>query len=95
MYDYQKIGFGNKDYYVVDRFTYGEVEYLYLYEDIYEEGKTDEELLDRNIEVNFIYKTENGKYTNVVDDKLFDKLMLYASRRLVENKNPFMQENKK
>ncbi len=90
MYNFPKIQFGDKDFYVVDNFEYDGVKYYYIYEDVYKEGM-DIQKFEGDIEVNFIFKRDDGKYENVVDDKLFNKLLNFASKRLVLNKNKFFQ----
>ncbi|MBP3463255.1 MAG: hypothetical protein ACI4VN_04035 [Clostridia bacterium] len=88
MYNFPKIQFGEKDFYVVDFFEYEGVKYYYIYEDVYEEGM-DISKFDGDIEINFIFKREDGKYENVVDDNLFKKLLNLASKRLVLNQNKY------
>lgn len=88
MYNFPKIQFGEKDFYVVDFFEYEGVRYYYIYEDVYEEGM-DISKFDGDIEINFIFKREDGKYENVVDDNLFKKLLNLASKRLVLNQNKY------
>ena len=92
MYNFPKIQFGDKDFYVVDRFDYQGVTYLYIYEDVYEEGM-DIEKFNGNIEINFIHKLDNGKFENVTDDGLFNKLLNIASKRLVLNQNPYVKKD--
>ncbi len=92
MYNFPKIQFGDKDFYVVDRFDYQGVTYMYIYEDVYEEGM-DIEKFNGNIEINFIHKLDNGKFENVTDDDLFNKLLNIASKRLVLNQNPYMKKD--
>lgn len=92
MYDFPKIQFGDKDFYVVDNFEYDGVKYYYIYEDVYTEGM-DVQKFEGDIEVNFIFKRADGKYENVVDDKLFKKLLNFASKRLILNKNKFFRNN--
>lgn len=91
MYDFPKIQFGKKDFYVVDIIEYKNTKYLYIYEDVYEEGM-DITKFDGDIEVNFIHKLENGKFENVTDDKLFNTLLHMASKRLILNQNPYMKK---
>jgi len=91
MYNFPKIQFGDKDFYVVDNFEYDGVKYYYIYEDVYKEGM-DIQKFEGDIEVNFIFRRDDGKYENVVDDKLFNKLLNLASKRLVLNKNKFFQD---
>ncbi len=91
MYDFPKIQFGKKDFYVVDRIEYEGVTYLYIYEDVYKEGM-DIEKFAGDIEVNFIHKLPDGKFENVVDDELFNKLLNIASKRLILNQNPYMKQ---
>ncbi len=90
MYNFPKIKFGEKEFYVVDRIDYKGVEYLYIYEDVYKEGM-DITKFEGDVEMNFIYKLGNGKYENVVDSKLFDILLQIATKRLFLNNNPYMQ----
>lgn len=90
VYDFPKIQFGKKDFYVVDVFEYKNTTYLYIYEDVYEEGM-DVSNFQGDIEVNFIYKLDNGKFENVMDEKLFNNLLHMASKRLVLNQNPYMK----
>ncbi len=81
--DKQKISFGNKEFYVICHFEYNGTRYYYIVEDTYKEGM-DITRPEGNIEVNFIYKCEDGKYENVVDDNLFSELMLEASKILMK-----------
>lgn len=95
MYNFPKIQFGEKDFYVVDNFEYEGVKYYYIYEDVYEEGM-DIQNFAGDMEVNFIFKRPDGKYENVVDDELFNKLLNIASKRLVLNQNKlFNPDNNK
>lgn len=92
MYNFPKIQFGDKNFYVVDEFEYNERKYYYIYEDVYVEGmKMDE--FGGDVEVNFIFKRDDGKFENVVDDKLFNKLLNIASKRLVLNQNKYFQKD--
>ena len=92
MYNYPKIKFGEKEFYVVDKFEYEGVTYLYIYEDVYVEGMDiDIEDFDGDIEINFIHKMPDGKFENIVDDELFNKLMVEASKRLLTGQNPYMK----
>lgn len=86
MYDFNKIQFGDKDFYVVDEFEFEGTKYLYIYEDVYEKGMKPEDF-EGDVEVNFIFEREDGKYENVVDDKLFNQLLDYASKRLLTGQN--------
>lgn len=93
MYDFSKIQFGNKDFYVVDAFEYDGKKYYYIYEDVYFDGM-DISKFDGEMEVNFIFKRDDGKFENVVDDTLFKKLLDIASKRLILNQNKmFRKEN--
>ena len=93
MYDFPKIQFGDKDFYVVDTFEYDGKKYYYIYEDVYVDGM-DISNFDGDMEVNFIFKREDGKFENVVDDNLFKKLLNIASKRLILNQNKmFKKEN--
>ena len=92
MYNFPKIQFGDKDYYVVDEFDYNGVKYLYIYEDVYEEGMKIEEFAG-NVEMNFITEREDGKYETVDDDKLFRELFDYASKRLITGQNEYFGDS--
>lgn len=85
-----KIKFGDKDFYIVDFFKYKGIKYYYIVEDTYKEGM-DVDKPSGEIEINFIYECQDGKYENVVSDELFKELQLIAARRMQENKNPFMK----
>ena len=63
MYDFNKIQFGDKDFYVVDEFEFEGTKYLYIYEDVYEKGMKPEDF-EGDVEVNFIFEREDGKYEN-------------------------------
>ena len=78
MYNFPKIQFGEKAFYVVDDFEY--------------EGM-DISKFDGDIEINFIFKRDDGKFENVVDDKLFNKLLNIASKRLILNQNKYFQKD--
>ncbi len=92
MYNFPKIQFGEKDFYVVDRFDYKGVNYLYIYEDVYK-ADIDIKNFEGDVEVNFIFKRNDGKFENVVDDKLFKELLNFASKRLVLGQNDFFGNN--
>ena len=92
MYNFPKIQFGEKAFYVVDDFEYDGRKYYYIYEDVYEEGM-DISKFDGDIEINFIFKREDGKFENVVDDKLFNKLLNIDSKRLILNQNKYFQKD--
>ena len=66
MYNFPKIQFGEKAFYVVDDFEYDGRKYYYIYEDVYEEGM-DISKFDGDIEINFIFKREDGKFENGVE----------------------------
>lgn len=87
----QKIGFGNKDFYVVDFFEYKGERYYYIIEDIYKEGM-DVNNPTGNVEINFIYKCSDGNFENVVDDKLFRQLMNFETERTLEGKNNIIKK---
>lgn len=91
MYNFPKIQFGKKDFYVVDQFEYKGTKYYYIYEDVYQEGM-DIEKFEGDIEINFIFKRDDGKFENVVDDDLFKKLLNMASKRLVLNQNKYFND---
>lgn len=92
MYNFPKISFGDKDFYVVDEFEYNGVKYLYIYEDVYEKGMKIEEF-SGDVEVNFIFEREDGKYENVEDEELFKELFDYASKRLVTGQNDYFGDS--
>lgn len=78
-----KINFGNLDYIIVDRFEYNEVEYMYIFEDITEKikGKGISGLDNIDVKADFIFKCNDGKYENVTDDELYQKLMFLENKR--------------
>lgn len=94
MENYPRIKFGKDEYYVIDRFTYKGIEYLYICLDDLgnTEGKSDEELYNHNFVINFIYKLEDGKYSTVENDELFQSLLNFASKRIIQNENPYMNQ---
>lgn len=92
MYNFPKIQFGEKEFYVVDEFEYDGKKYYYIYEDVYKKGM-DISKFEGDIEVNFIFKRDDGKFENVVDDKLFNKLLYTASKRLVLDKNKYFNKD--
>lgn len=87
-----KLIFGGKEFYMADRFKYKGVFYHYIIEDIYEEGLEVEDI-NGNVEVNFIYKCEDGGYKNVTDDVLFNELMAEASKRIMLNQSEYIKQD--
>ena len=87
-----KLLFGGKEFYLADKFDYKGVKYFYIIEDIYEEGLTIEDI-NKNIEVNFIYKVDDGGFKNVTDDQLFSELMIEASNRIMLNKAEYIKQD--
>ena len=92
MYNFPKIQFGDKDFYIVDEFEYKGVKYSYIYEDVYENGMKIEEFAG-DVEVNFIFKREDGMYENVDNPALFQELLDYASKRLVTGQNHYFGDS--
>lgn len=90
-----KFKFAGIDYIVLDQFEYDGVEYIYIFEDITDKIKgKDINNLDENIEAkaDFVFKCEDGKYENVVDDELYNKLMSQVNKRNMLGKNKTIQE---
>ena len=85
--DLGKVKFGNKMYFVMDKFTYKNVEYFYIAEDISDKILALTKPSDVDIEVNFIYKTDDGKYENIVEPNLLDELLTEANKRMIKDEN--------
>ena len=77
MVEVRKMNFAGRDYIVMDKFTFEDKEYICLYEDVLKELKT----LNRSIIVDFVYKCDDGMYENVVDDNLYERLLVEESKR--------------
>ena len=88
-----KVNFSGLDYIIVDRFEYEGIEYLYIFEDITEKikGKNISEL-DIDAKADFIFKCDDGKYENVVDDALYSKLMWLENKRNASGGNNVLKE---
>lgn len=87
---FAKIGYAGKEFYVLDYFEYKDEKYYYIMENFYQEGKDKiEDYTEAEIEVNFIYKTEDGEYATVDDDNLWKELMKQATKRIYLQQNQF------
>ncbi|MCR5187035.1 MAG: hypothetical protein K6D97_08000 [Clostridia bacterium] len=86
----QKMKFGGKTYIVVDKFEYYDVKYLMLVEDI-SAALSDSNVFKKDqgitMIIDFVYKTEDGLYENVVDKSLYNELMAYADIRKESGQN--------
>lgn len=86
-----KIKYNGKEFYIAAFVEYKGIKYYYIIENVYKPGLDLNNLKeDLNVEVNFIYKLDNGKYQNVGDDKLFNKLMKLVNIDYISNANPFL-----
>lgn len=89
---FSKIKFGEKEYYVIDFFEYEGERYYYIMENFYQEGKDKiEDYHDIVIEINFIYKTDNGEFSTVDDDNLWKKLLAESTKRIYLEKNKYFE----
>ena len=80
----EKVEFAGTNYIIMDKFEYDHVEYLYIFEDISKKIKgKDINNLQEEIEAkaDFIYKCSDGKWENVVDDELYEKLFSIVDKR--------------
>ena len=92
----EKVKFAGREYIVMDKFEYQDKEYIYIFEDISKDIKgKDIKNLTENIEAkaDFIYKCEDGKYENVVDDNLYEKLMILVNKRNMTGQSNFFDIN--
>ena len=79
-----KVNFAGREYIIIDKFKYQDIEYVYIFEDISKKIKgKDITKLNENIEAkaDFIYRCNDGKWENVVDDNLYEELMSIANTR--------------
>ena len=88
-----KVNFAGLDYIIIDRFTYNNTEYLYIFEDISKklDGKKIGEV-QLEAKADFIFKCPDGKYENVVDDDLYSKLMQIVNKRNLTGVNKTIRE---
>lgn len=87
----QKMKFGEKDFLVMDKFEYDNVEYIMLTEDISEKiaGKDLQNLKEEiTMELEFVFKCSDGAYENVTDQELYDRLTFIADERKTSGQNP-------
>lgn len=86
-----KIEYNGKEFYIAALVEYKGVKYYYIVENVYKPGIDFDNLKeDLNVEVNFIYKLDNGLYQNVGDEELFNKLLKLANIDYISNGNPFL-----
>ena len=79
-----KVLFGGTNYIVIDKFEYDGVEYIYAFQDISKKikGKAISDIKEEIVaKADFIYKCNDGMYENVVDDELYNKLMILVNKR--------------
>ncbi len=90
--DFIKVRFGEKEFYVVATVEYENVKYFYLVESVPGAENLDIDNLqdDVNIEINFVFKRDDGLYENVTDDELFDKLLKLVSIDYIAGNNQFI-----
>ena len=90
-----KFKFAGKEYIIIDRFKYEGIEYMYIFEDITDKMREkDLNPLEDKIEAtaDFVYKCDDGKYENVVDDKLYNKLLAMTNKRNMYTKNEILKK---
>ena len=86
-----KIKYNGKEIYIAALVEYKGIKYYYIVENVYKPGLDLNNLKeDLNVEVNFIYKLDNGLYQNVGDEELFNKLLKLANIDYISNGNPFL-----
>lgn len=83
-----KVNFCGEDYYVIDAFTYKDIKYLYIVKDILKE--IDEaggiENYNGEIELEYIYETEDDIYSNVTDKDMLVELNGKLEQRFIDGK---------
>ena len=87
-----RIKFADKEWLVVDNIEYDGIKYYYIVEDISEEleeldklGKLEE--YSGKMTLEFIYKLDNGKYKNVTDEELLEKLHDEVAIKAINSNN--------
>lgn len=90
--NFQKIKFGEKEFYVIAYLEYEGTKYYYIIEDSFNPENPDFDNLKEDVftEVNFIFKREDGLYENVTDDKLFEKLSKLVTLDYIAGNNPLV-----
>ena len=84
-----RIRFDNREWLVVDNIEYEGVRYFYIIEDISNELNDLENIQDyqENLSIEFIYKLDNGNYTNVTNQELITKLSSIIAIRAMNSKD--------
>lgn len=88
----EKVKFAGTDYIIMDKFEFDHVEYLYIFEDISQKikGKDINNLQEEiKAKADFIYKCSDGKWENVVDDELYEKLFSIVDKRNMSGTSQF------
>lgn len=82
-----RIKFAEREWLVIDNLEYEGKKYYYIVEDVSEELDKLENIEDYNkdIDLEFIYKVENGNYRNVTDEELIEKLLCIVGVKVIEN----------
>ena len=88
----EKVKFAGTDYIIMDKFEFDHVEYLYIFEDISQKikGKDINHLQEEiKAKADSIYKCSDGKWENVVDDELYEKLFSIVDKRNMSGTSQF------
>ena len=90
--NFQKIKFGEKEYYIIACVEYEGVKYYYIIEDSFNPKDPDFDNIKENVytEVNFIFKRNDGLYENVTNDELFAKLSKLVTLDYIAGINPLV-----
>ena len=90
MVEVRKMKFGNRMYIIFDEFEYYGVKYLMLVEDVSDKLAHDN-IFNKNegtnMIIDFVYKTDDDCFENVVNTSLYHELMAYADIRREANQN--------
>ncbi len=86
-----RIKFAEKEWLVIDNIEYNGNKYYYVIEDIAEqlEKVNDLEKYEGNYQIEFIYKLENGNYSNLVDQDLIQRLLAIVGQKALLNQEDF------
>ena len=84
-----RIKFADKEWLVVENIEYKGIKYYCIVEDISDELEKLEKLSDYKgrLSVEFIYQLDNGKYKNVTDKELIEKLLLVVGVKTINRKD--------
>lgn len=83
-----RIKFDNREWLVIDNIEYEGVKYYYIIEDISEElnGLKNLDEYKGKFAIEFIYKLDNGNYSNVTDQMLLNTLSAIVGKNAILNK---------